>query len=76
MMAIWDDSNESSDESSDDEEQANMALMGDVDFESRSECVDEEIKVLSDLTRSELIIVVNDFLNKNHFKIESSQKSK
>lgn len=47
LMATWDDS----DESPNDEEQAKIVLMDDVD---------------SNLTRYELNNVINDFLNKNN----------
>lgn len=51
---------------SDDDEQFDMDLMVDAetDSNSRSDSINEEIEVIYDLFRSELIQVINEFLNK------------
>lgn len=63
LMATWDDYDESSNE---DEEQANMTLMANVQCDSNSESVEEEIEVLFDFSCNKLIIMLNEILNKNH----------
>lgn len=53
-----------------------MALMANVHSNSYSDC-DEEIFVFLDLSHSELITSLKEFLNKNHFvalKLKNSKK--
>lgn len=72
-MATWDDSVIYFYEY---EEHSNMALMADVRFNSYSdnECVDEEIEVIFDLSHNQIIIMLNEFIKKNH-NVPSKLKS-
>lgn len=75
LRALLVDFDESFDE---DEEQLNMALMADVHSNSNSEFVNEEIEVLSNFSRSELLIMLNENLKKKSqyfLKIQKPHKS-